>query len=361
MNTLEDDYSSSVAHLFHGIVDQSVAGIYLIQDGTMRYVNHRFAEFFGTTPERFMGRPLADVAPPLQRESLVLQYERRIRGEDMPYFTIRTKVRDKGMRLIELHGNRVEYRGRPAVVGIAIDITEREEANAELIESRAQLRELMSTIETIQDVERTRIALELHDDIGGLLTALKFDVARIKRRLERMHGALSIESLDELSGLAEGINGIAQEAISSVRRISEELRPSAIAEVGLYAAIRDHVEKFSGRFGIDVRLELPADVSAGESTAELDLYRMIQEALTNVARHASADSVAIELRRAADTLILVIEDNGRGYQGAGDTGSGLGLVGLRERVRRLGGRVDIGNGAGGGARIEVRVPWRFEG
>lgn len=326
----------------------------------MRYVNQRFAEFFGTTPERFMGRRLADVAPPLQRESLVSQYERRIRGEDMPYFTIRTKIRDKGMRLIELHGNRVEYRGRPAVVGIAIDITEREEANAELIESRAQLRELMSTIETIQDAERTRIALELHDDIGGLLTALKFDVARIRRRLERLRGASSAESIEELLELSGGVNDIAQEAIASVRRISEELRPSAIAEVGLYAAIRDHVDRFSGRFGIGVELELPAEASAAEPTVELDLYRMIQEALTNVARHASADSVAVELRRDdADTLVLSIEDDGRGYPSTGNAGHGLGLVGLRERARRLGGRVDIGNGTGGGARIEVRVPWRF--
>lgn len=361
MPTVADDYSSNVAHLFHGIVDQSGAGIYLVQDRTIRYVNTRFSEFFDTTPQRLIGRTLDDIAPPQQRESLVSHFDKRISGEPLPYFLIQTQLKGKGYRQIELHGNRVEYLGRPAVVGIAIDVTEREETHAELIESRAQLRELMSTIETIQDTERNRIALELHDDIGGLLTALKFDIARIRRRIESLKsdGPATVDA-DELLELVDGFKEVAQEAISSVRRISEELRPSAIQELGLYDAIRDLVDKFTTRYGLESTLTLPGVASAAEPAAELDLFRMIQEALTNVARHAHATSIAVTLERDADALALSVADNGVGFPAApDDSRGGLGLVGVRERARRLGGTVQIGNGVDGGARISAWIPWQF--
>ncbi|MFC9871778.1 PAS domain-containing sensor histidine kinase [Nocardia salmonicida] len=360
MGDFEYDYSSNVAHLFHGIVDQNAAGIYLLQNGVMQYVNEQFAEFFGTKPHRFVGRSLADIAPPMQRERLVNHYEQRVKGMQLPYFLVQTEIRNIGTRLIELHGNRVMYRGTPAVVGIAIDVTEREETHAELVESRAQLRTLMSTLENVQDAERTRIALELHDDLGGLLTALKFDIERVRRRLVRLRNEPdNAELIDELRQLNEDVKGAAQEAVSAVRRISEEIRPSSLHELGLYAALTDHVGKFETRYGICVSLELPCDGSRVEQSEEMNVFRMVQEALTNVARHAEATAVDVRLDRVLDDLVVSVEDNGRGYPLSTGRPTGLGLVGVRERARRLGGSVEIGNGSGGGARIEARVPWRF--
>ncbi|MDV6279172.1 PAS domain-containing sensor histidine kinase [Rhodococcus jostii] len=366
MNGFEDSDHANIAQLFHGIVEQSVAGIYLLQDGVMQYVNDKFADFFGTTPSRFMGRPLADIAPPEQRHSLVAQYERRVQGSDPEsHFIIRANVRRRGPRLIEIHGRLVTYRSRPAVVGIGIDVTEREKALKDIEASRSQLRALMSAVETIQDTERTHIALELHDDIGGLLTALKFDVARLRRRLtdaDAPNSGARSETADiaGLLQLTHEISGTAQEAIDAVRRISDELRPSLIDHLGMLDAIRDHAAKFQARYGIGCSVTVPQTESAADPASERDLFRIIQEALTNVARHASATKVTITLERDDDTLEATIEDDGVGLPTSiEESTDGLGLAGIRERARRIGGHTTIGNSTAGGARIEVRVPWAF--
>ncbi|MCW4355931.1 PAS domain-containing sensor histidine kinase [Hoyosella sp. YIM 151337] len=360
MSDFERDFSSNAAHLFHGIVDQNAAGIYLAQGGVLRYVNRQFARFFGTTPERLEGRSVADVAPPKQRARLVAHYENRIEGAPLPHFLIQAEIRDQGLRQIELHGNRVVYRGEPAVVGIALDVTEREDSHAELVESRSQLRALMSRLENAQDAERTQIALELHDNLGGLLTALKFDTARMRRRLERLRSdPVTPAAIDELLQLNSDITGTAQESIAAVRRLSEQLRPSSLAELGFYGALRDYAAKFETRYGIAVSIAFPHDASCAAPAAELDAFRMLQEGLTNVARHAEATQVTVVLSREKDALVFSIADNGRGYPPENHRRSGLGLVGVRERARRLGGRVDFGNGPAGGARIVVHLPWQF--
>lgn len=366
VNGFTDSDHANIAQLFHGIVEQSVAGIYLLQDGVMQYVNDKFADFFGTTPSRLMGRPLADIAPPEQRHSLVAQYERRIQGSDPEsHFLIRADVRRRGPRLIEIHGRLVTYRNRSAVVGIGIDVTEREKALEDIEASRAQLRALMSAVETIQDTERAHIAMELHDDIGGLLTALKFDVARLRRRLtDSPDSGVRSESTDVagLLQLTHEISGTAQEAIDAVRRISDELRPPVIDHLGMFDAIRDQAGKFQARYGIPCSVTVPQAESGADSAAERDLFRIIQEALTNVARHASATQVTIRLERDHDTLEVTIEDDGIGLpMSIEDTTDGLGLAGIRERARRIGGNAKIGNSATGGVRIEVRFPWVFAG
>ncbi len=360
MVTLEDADSASLAQLFHGIVDQSVAGIYLIQHERMHYVNNRYAELFGTVPERIVGRRVREITPPGQRDILMGHIRRRMLGQDSElHFVLKVSSRERGERLIEYHGTKVQYRDHPALVGVAIDVTERERAHEEVVRSRTQLRALMSDIETIQDRERARIALELHDVIGGILTALKFDIARLRRRFESADQSDAQTGAD-LMARTRDLNELAQEAIDAVRRLSEELRPRALEHLGLFAAIQELGAQFSGRYGIDCSVTVPAEPSAADSAAELDIYRIIQEALTNIARHASASRAAISLERTGDTLVTVIADDGRGLTDpAGVTGPGLGLFGIRERARRIGGTTAIGNGPLGGARIAVRAPWTF--
>lgn len=354
-----------LAQLFHGIVDQSVAGIYLLQDGVLKYVNDTYADMFGTTPDRMIGRTLRDLAPAGQRESLVAQYERRIKGEDpASHFLIRTDVRDRGLRLIEIHGTRVEYVGRPAVVGVGIDVTEREIALAELLESRAKLRALMSAVETSQETERRRIAMEIHDEVGGILTALKFDITRLSRRVgPAVNGdqpSLPGGTAEEIHALASSARELIQDAIEAVRRISDDLRPSVLEHFGLFAALRDHINGFQARFGISCSVALPEDISAAPPATELDLFRVVQEVLTNVARHAAASQVSIDVRRDGDHLNLAISDNGRGLQqSAAKLGRGLGLAGARERAHRLGGTLEIDDVRPHGVRVHLRIPWRF--
>ncbi|WP_241032095.1 PAS domain-containing sensor histidine kinase [Rhodococcus pseudokoreensis] len=353
--------SPNILQLFNGIVEQSVAGIYLLQDGVLQYVNNKFADLFDTKPDRMMGRSLVDLAPPDQKESLVAQYERRIEGTDPEsHFIIRAALRKSGVRLIEIHGKRVEYRGQPAVVGVGIDVTDRERAHVELVRSRTQLQALMSEIETIQETERARIAMELHDDVGGILTALKFDVARLKRRIERLSGQSGqVVDTSDLLDLTLSVSELAQEAIDSARRISDELRPTALEHLGLFAAIRDYIDRFRIRFNIDCSLILPHSESAASSAVELDLFRIIQEALTNVARHADATKVRVSIAREGDRLDIAIEDNGRGLPVGDARNTGSGLIGIRERAHRVGAEFTIDNVETGGVRIELHAPWEF--
>ncbi|MDQ8701111.1 PAS domain-containing sensor histidine kinase [Streptomyces sp. LHD-70] len=360
MELLEDGDAADIVQLFSGIVDQSGAGIYLIQDGVMQYVNRSFATFFGTTPDRLMGRGLADVAPPQQRETLVAQYEKRIAAEGPDdHFVVRTNLRSLGRRTIELHGTRVDYRQRPAVVGIGIDVTAREEAHAELVESRAQLRQLMSVVEAIQDKERGRIALELHDVIGGMLTALKFDLARLRMRIENTRDReMAGDEATCLLRLTGEITDLAQETIEAVRRLSDELRPSMLDHLGFHASIQDLAARFTARFRVDTTVDLPDERSELGPEAELEMLRIVQEALTNVARHAEASHVRVTLSQDQGTVRLEVADDGRGLPEAGTATTGLGLVGIRERARRVGGTVSIGNGPTGGVVIQVTAAVR---
>ncbi|WP_158511366.1 PAS domain-containing sensor histidine kinase [Pseudonocardia dioxanivorans] len=355
MAVLEDGDAADIVQLFNGIVDQSGAGIYLIQDGVMQYVNRSFAAFFGTTPDRLMRRRLADVAPPQQRETLVAQYEKRIAAEGpVDHFVVRPHVRGLGHRTIELHGSQVDYRGRPAVVGIGIDVTEREQAHADLLESRAQLRQLVSMVEAIQDEERGRIALELHDVIGGMLTAVKFDLTRLRTRIENSGGMVADEA-NCLLRLTGEVTDATQETIEAVRRLSDELRPHMLDHLGFHASIQDLATRFTARYRVETTVDLPGEPFELAPEVELELFRIVQEALTNVARHAEASHVRITLARDEDSIRLEAADDGRGFPEEGPAPTGLGLVGIRERARRVNGEVTIGNAPTGGLTIQVAV------
>ena len=356
----------SLAHLFNGLVEQSVAGIYLIQNGEMRYVNQRFAEFFGTTPDRFVGRTLRSVVPEHQRDEMVALYERRLEGADPEVrYNIHTSTPDADERVIQIHGRRVNYRGSPAVVGIGIDVTAQEISRRQLVGSRAEVRKLAEALETIQDRERAQIALEIHDDIGGLLTAMKFDISRLRKRLDS--SVLTdgdTEAMPDLRDLVSGLSGLTQETIDVARRISEVLRSPLVDHFGLAAAVSDYVERFSARYGIDCSYEFSDELSEVSSDDELDLFRIIQEALNNVARHSRASAVCIRLHRDSNTLVLTIEDDGRGIktvqaEEAERKYSGIGLIGMNERARRIGGRIEIGEVATGGTSVRVTAPWSF--
>ncbi|WP_158716243.1 PAS domain-containing sensor histidine kinase [Blastococcus sp. Marseille-P5729] len=342
---ISDGDAEGLARLFHGIVEQSVAGIYLIQDGVLSYVNATYAELFGTVPERLVGRPLAEVAPLEQRESLLAQYDRRISGSD-PHsrFQIRTKVRGSE-RIIEIHGSRVEYDGRPAVVGMGVDVTIREQATE-------RLRALNEVVETIQDRERQRIAMELHDDLGGTLPAIKFDLSRLARI------ASADERGTELAGLAADTVALVQQAIDATRRISNDLSPTGLIHLGLAEALRELGRAHEARYGVPVTVRIGEVPDALDDTMTRDLFRMTQELLTNVARHAAATRVRVQLDRDGQQLRLRVSDDGRGLPD--EPGEGFGLFGIAERARRNGGTFETSPAPGGGLLAEGRVSWPGE-
>jgi signal transduction histidine kinase len=211
------------------------------------------------------------------------------------------------------------------------------------------LRALAAHLQSVREEERVRIAREVHDELGQALTGVKYDLAWLARGLP--------EDLTELREKARGMLSLLDTTIRTIRRIFTELRPSVLDELGLVAAIEWHAQEFQSRTSIECHVsttltDLPLD---GElSTA---LFRICQESLTNVARHADATHVTVRLSADEERLILCVEDNGRGITEQEQTGTtSLGLLGMKERAFLLGGQLSIEGEPGAGTTVTVRMP-----
>ncbi|MDE2628137.1 MAG: PAS domain S-box protein [Burkholderiales bacterium] len=237
--------------------------------------------------------------------------------------------------------------GRTTLQMVISDITERSRESQELERSRRELRRLSANLVDAREEERRRIARELHDELGQRLTALKMELAALADQTPQPGARERIAAMLEM----------VDETVASVRRIATDLRPLMLDDLGLNAAIEWLANGWARRMGIAVRLQLgDVDSELGE-VAAIALYRMVQEALTNVARHARATEVQIETRREGGDLVLTVQDNGTGFAEPSVYREGThGLMGMRERAYMLGGQFEIGGASGGGARVTVRLP-----
>jgi len=219
-----------------------------------------------------------------------------------------------------------------------------------LEESEARLRELAAFLQTVREEERTRIARELHDELGQALTALRFDLGWLRGKCNTAD-ALGQAAADRVGAAL----GVVEQSIVSLRRISEDLRPAMLDSLGLAAAIEHHVAQFSERTGIPCHLKMNReefDLGGDLATA---VFRIVQEALTNVARHAGARQVTVRIDELVDGIRLGVEDDGQGFD-VGSRTSRFGLLGIRERITMLGGQLEIDSAPGKGTRIDGWLP-----
>ncbi|TFW27359.1 PAS domain S-box protein [Massilia arenosa] len=228
------------------------------------------------------------------------------------------------------------------------DVTERRRADTELRDSRRQLQELSAFQQNVREAERRRIARELHDELGQALTALRIDLNWLSARVEQAVLQAKLAGMLDLVGTT----------VDAVRRLSEDLRPGMLDDLGLAAAVEHHVFKLSAQTGLQCHLDMNAehfDLCDELATA---LFRILQEALTNVARHAHASCVHIRLHLHGGEMQLTVQDDGIGI-GNGDgqpVRRGFGLLGMRERAKLLGGTLDVSSPTGAGTRVLARLP-----
>jgi two-component system sensor histidine kinase UhpB len=256
-------------------------------------------------------------------------------------------VLDRGFLMRDADGRALR------MVGGMTDITRRKEAEQRLERSRLQLRALTARIESLRENERTQIAREIHDELGQLLTALKMDLRWMEKRLANAENNPTLNPiLDKLVEAGSLIDMI----IASVQKISSELRPGTLDNLGLAAALRHEAARFQERTGIACAINVsdpPPDVSRDAATA---VFRIFQEALTNVARHAEASDVRCDFRVEGDQVRLRVEDNGKGISpDALLDAKSLGLLGMQERAMVLGGEVQIQPGPSSGTRVTLRL------
>lgn len=237
-------------------------------------------------------------------------------------------------------------------------LAEQQRAEAALRQSEAALHALAGRLQRIREEERTRIAREVHDVLGQLLTGLTMDMAWLQKRLPKIADAtLQRTMTDKLGEIGE----LTDSMIQTVQEISSELRPSILDNLGLGPAIQFEAGRFQKRAGIACEVSLPEAASTLEPERATGVFRIFQEILTNVARHAQARRVSIRLAEDAGDLVLEVRDNGKGIPPEQLTGAkSLGVLGMRERAAQLGGRIEFAGEPGKGTTVLLTVPMKSD-
>jgi PAS domain S-box-containing protein len=331
-----------VSERYRVVVEQSPDAIWLAEDGRLQLVNPACVAMVGASgPEALIGRPLDEFAvegpwpdpapgePPLRLERTL----RRLDGIE---------------RTVELSIAAVPDHGGRAVQGVMRDVTERRMATEALERQREELQRLSASLTRAREEERRHVARELHDELGQRLSAIKLDLAR-----ELAAPAGSAHVAERRQALIAAVD----DAMAATRRIAADLRPPMLDDLGLEAALDWLVREWAARTGVaaDLRCE-PIDERLSGSAATA-VYRIVQEALTNVLRHAKARRVALTLACESSELVVTVQDDGIGLlPGAEHKRGSSGLMNIRERARDLGGAATIRNLPAGGCRLQVRLP-----
>ncbi|NBY67572.1 MAG: PAS domain S-box protein [Betaproteobacteria bacterium] len=241
--------------------------------------------------------------------------------------------------------------GKVQMTAVLRDVTQRRRAEFELRHMNAQLRELSASLQEVREQERSRIARELHDDLGQQLTGLKLELAWLGSRIKEGR-EMPFERVTDMKRMLDM-------AISSVRRISSDLRPLILDDLGFAEAVQWHASEVMERSNLKLELDLTAHKMVNDDARATALFRIVQEALTNILRHAQAENVAITLSVEGNFLCLRIQDDGLGMPEKIRVG-GMGLLSMRERAVALGGEFSLSKvkegDAKAGVSIEVRLP-----
>jgi PAS domain S-box-containing protein len=297
-------------------------------------------------------------------EPNVREWERLLHPDDMPAarqlnesvqrgaptYEGEFRLRHKDGRYIHVLSRGFPVRREPGgpvvrIVGTHFDLTERHHREAERARS-----ELLARLVFAQEDERRRIAREMHDQFGEQLTSLSREIALLKE---------ACASQSELSGYVQALEGISQQLDRDVDHLVWQLRPTALDDLGLRAALANYVQDWSKRVKIHAELHMSGLMDERlPPDAETTLYRIAQEALTNVARHSRATSVDVMLERQSDCVLLIVEDNGVGFEpdDGESAGGGFGLLGMHERAALVGAKVQIESSHGKGTTVLLRLP-----
>ncbi|MDR3054654.1 MAG: response regulator [Zoogloeaceae bacterium] len=225
------------------------------------------------------------------------------------------------------------------------------QSESRLRDSHKRLRELTAFLQTVREDERATIARELHDELGQALTALRIDLGWIRNKCAGLGASVT----DRITAAHE----LVKRTIDALHRISEGLRPGMLDVLGLAAAIEHHVDEFRERGDIECELTMNRDEFDLDNRLAITIFRVMQEATTNILRHAGASRIAIRLIETEAHICLDIEDNGCGFDASAHSNK-YGLLGMQERVNMFGGEIQIDSQPGAGTRIHIKLPVQRE-
>jgi PAS domain S-box-containing protein len=338
------------------LVENSLTGIYIKQDGKIIFANNKFCEIHGYKREEIMGIDSWKLVHPYDRGMVDAYSKKRLENESAPdAYESRRLTKSGSVIWVSSNNTRITYRDQPAVLGNLVDITLRKKIEAELIKSEKELKLLSARLLNAQESERKRIALELHDTIAQNLVSIKFSLGQ---KLKQMGSSPPLEGIK-----IEDIIHVVQENISEIRRIMTDLRPSLLDDLGILATISWQCREFQKIYThIQVERLIVLEERDVPEQLKIVIFRILQEAMNNTAKHSHADRIQLTLRRQNDTLELIIEDNGEGFDfpqvlSRINSNTGLGLIGMRERAEQSFGGFSITSRKNRGTRINAC--WRI--
>ncbi len=351
----EERLALAVAAANQGLYDLNVqTGEAVINDEYAVMLGYRGAEALEETNEKWRRRLHPD-----DREHVYRAYEDYVAGRRDSYrVEFRQKRTDGNWIWILSVGKLVEWdaEGSPLrMLGTHTDLTELKAVEEELRNSETRLRALAAKLESVREEERASVARELHDQLGQAMTSLRMDLASIRERLAVQGSAFAPEIADLIV--------TTDETLDLVRDISARLRPPILDILGLEAALEWLAESQESRSDLDIRVEVPPDRLGLDKNLAISVFRVAQEAITNILRHAEADTAWVRLRKEGEAIVLEVEDDGRGVpEGTLESTLSLGLTGMRERALRLGGGLELVAPDDGGTLVRLRfVPGKKPG
>lgn len=331
-------------------IPQAVVGL---QNRKINFANTAVQEVFGWRPEDLIGKSVTVFYRNEKEADEIARYFYTTLEHQRTFVSeFRCRHKDGHDMLCRMRSSRIGDKLKERRIVITYeDITEQRRAEEELASSREQLRNLSVYLQSVREKESTRIAREIHDELGQSLSALQMDLVWLGSRLT--------EGDQSLKGKIQRMRRLVDTTIDSVHRISTELRPILLDDLGLTAAMEWQVQEFQTRTGVQCEAVLACQDMSIEKDLATTIFRIFQETLTNIARHAEATLVRVRLGHKSDELSLDVSDNGRGItvKQVRDPKS-FGIVGIRERVNLWGGTVTITGKPQKGTILKVRIPLR---
>jgi len=337
------------------LVENSLTGIFLLRDGKFVFANQKLAEILGYARDELLGMDSLELAHPEDRDLVRDIRGKRIRGEDAPSEYETRVLKKTGETIwIRRRATLTEYNGRPAILGTIVDITERKRVEEELRKSERELRGLSSQLLNAQEEERKRIAWELHDTIAQNLVSIQLALGQ---KLDQMGEAEAPPGIS-----LEDILHMVQDSVSEVRRIMAALRPSILDDLGIRSTIDWHCREFQKMHPhIHLEKQIPAREEEIPDELKIVIFRILQEALTNVAKHSKATVATISLTKSPGSLELMVADTGSGFDQEAiprdeKRSWGMGLSSMRERTELSGGTFAIASVPGEGTTVRASWP-----
>lgn len=337
-------------------IDQSTVGILWVNwDSHVRYANRAAESMLGYAPGGVVDRPLIDFEPGLNMDRWLNLWKNARSSDEAPQSFESNCVRADGSILpADVSLSFLRFREAEYLVVFITDVTERRRSLAALQESEArlqvlaeQLRDLSAHLETVREEEKARIAREVHDELGQMLTVLKLETSMCE---------LAYAELDP--GLRDRLNSMKRliaQLFQLVRDVATALRPP-ILDAGIASAIEWQARRFEARTQIPCLVQVPDNLPALPDATAIGLFRILQESLTNVMRHAEAHTVELNLSLNNGVLCMSVADDGKGFDQRAERPASFGLVGMRERVLIMGGRLHLDSTLGEGTTLRIYIP-----